>query len=75
MTLTETSRLRFGIDIVGLHSMDDAIGLQTEMRRAALAWVSEDVRIDVVGSHLHETGCEFCTAAIADPGFGTDRIR
>jgi hypothetical protein len=75
MTFTESSRLRLGIDIVGLHSMDDAVGLQMEMRRAALAWVSEDVRVDVVDSHLHETGCEFCSSAVSDPDFGTHRVR
>jgi len=50
--------LRFGIDIdidididiVGLHSMNDVIGLQQEMKRAALAWVSQEVRVDVVAS-------------------------
>jgi len=75
MTFTESSRLRFGIDIVGLHSMDDAIGLQHEMKRAALAWVSEDVRVDVVASHLHETGCEFCSVDRSDPEYGTRRVR
>ena len=75
MTFTQSSRLRFDIDIVGLHSMDDAIGLQMEMRRAALAWVSEDVRVDVVESHLHETGCEFCTSAVSAAAFGTHRVR
>jgi len=51
--------------------MDDAIGLQVEMRRAALAWVGQDVRLDEVGSHLHEPGCSFCAQSVADPALGT----
>jgi len=65
------ARLRFSIDIVGPHSMDDAIGLQAEIRKAALAWVGRNVRLDEVGSHLHEPGCSFCAQSVADPALGT----
>ena len=68
------SRLRLSIDIVGPHSMNDALGAQAEIRRAVLASVGGSVRIDEVASHEHGYYCEFCRLAVADPSHSTRTI-
>jgi hypothetical protein len=66
--VSDVGRLRFSIDIVGEHGMDDAIGLQGALIAAARAAVGSDVRLDLLPSHEHAVGCTWCKRSMEDPG-------
>jgi hypothetical protein len=63
-----TSRLRFSIDIVGDHVMDD-IALQQAMKQIAREWVEPTTRLELLPTHDHVVGCDFCTRSIEEPGY------
>lgn len=62
-------RLRFSIDLVGEHSLDDALGLFAGIQQAARDAVDPGVRVELLATHDHAVGCDFCTKSIADPTY------
>ena len=63
-----TSRLRFIIDIVGDHSMND-LALQGAMKRIAREYAEPTTQLELLPAHDHVVGCEFCTRSIEEPGY------
>lgn len=63
-----TSRLRFSIDIVGDHVMND-LALQRAMKQVAREYADPSTRLELLPTHEHVVGCEFCTRSIEEPGY------
>jgi hypothetical protein len=63
-----TSRLRFSIDIVGDHSMND-LALQRAMKQIAREYVEPTTRLELLPTHDHVVGCEFCMHSIEEPDY------
>jgi hypothetical protein len=67
--MADFGRLRFSIDIVGEHAMNDAIGLQLALKEAARKAVGPAVKLDLLPSYKHTAGCDWCRRSADDPAW------
>lgn len=63
-----TTRLRFSIDIVGDHVMND-LALQQAMKKVAREYVEPATRLELLPTHEHVPGCDWCARSIEEPGY------
>lgn len=68
-----TTRLRFSIDIVGEHVMND-LALQQAMKKAAREFVEPTTSLELLPTHDHVPGCGWCARSIEDPGYQSVRF-
>ncbi len=68
-------RLRLSIDLVGDHDLGVALWLQRTMTAAAADLAGGGVHVELLPSHEHTAGCEWCSTSIADPSHDAVAIR